>query len=75
MTLRKILPAALLLLAACAAPPAPTATESESVGMDSTSKKACCSTLTPEQKAACPMQKDACCEKDKAAAGTEAPKP
>lgn len=74
MTLRKILPAALLLLAACASQPTAATTETESVGMDASGKKACCTTLTEEQKAKCPMQKDACCEKDKAA-GTEAPKP
>ena len=71
MTLRKILPATLLLLVACASQP--TATATESVGMDSSSKKACCTELTAEQKAKCPMQKSDCCEKDKAA--TEAPKP
>jgi hypothetical protein len=71
MTLRKILPAALLLLAACSSQPTPAATES--VGMDSSAKKACCTNMTAEEKAQCPMQKMECCEKEKAAADAAKP--
>jgi hypothetical protein len=57
MTLRKILPAALLLLAACTASTA-TETSTASVGMDPGAKKAsCCDKMgkdcSAEQKAGC----------------------
>jgi hypothetical protein len=64
MNLRKMLPAALLLLAACTTSSA-TATETESVGMDPAKTKAasCCDKsatkeCTPEQKAACEASKE-----------------
>ena len=65
MNLRKMLPAALLLLAACTTSTA-TATETESVGMDPAKTKkadACCNKdaakeCTPEQKAACEASKE-----------------
>lgn len=70
MTLRKLIPATLLLLAACASPA--TTAETQSVGMDKTATKSCCSNLTAEQKAHCEAAaKAGCCEKDK----VEAPKP
>ena len=73
MTLRKILPASLLLLAAACSSPAPTAA-TESVGMDkSATKKSCCSDMAG-QKGHCDMDKD-CGDKDKAAAPAETPKP
>ena len=75
MTLRKILPASLLLLAAACATPVQT-TSTESVGMDkAATKKSCCSDMSADKKAHCDMDKGDCCDKDKAAAPAETPKP
>lgn len=68
MTLRKLIPASLLLLAACAAPAA-TPAETTSVGMDKAAKKDCCSKMTAEQKAECDKAGSHCCDK------TDATKP
>ena len=66
MTLRKMLPATLLLLAACASS-AGTPVATESVGMDKAAHKDCCSKMTAEQKAECEKAKAECCAKDAAA--------
>jgi|GEM_PF-5097436 len=62
MTLRKFVPAALLLLAACTSSTT-TATETQSVGLNPAGTKSCCqksSECTAEQKAACEKSKGEC---------------
>lgn len=59
MRIRNLLPAALLVLAACTASTTPTATETESVGLQP-GTKACCAKpedCTAEKKAACEAAK------------------
>jgi hypothetical protein len=59
MRIRNLLPAALLVLAACTASTSPTATETESVGLQP-GTKACCAKsedCSAEKKAACEAAK------------------
>jgi hypothetical protein len=73
MRIRNLLPAALLVLVACTASTTPTATETESVGLQPGTKASCAKSAdcSAEKKAACEASKacaeDKTCEK---AAGT-----